>query len=170
MPDTGRYHGSDPATSPLTVPDRPTPSFDTTTEQTRSRTAQEPLPTTVKDSLAAQLAQAVLRTPGVVRLEPTLKDAVRRLSRSAAAGPGTSDPRRLATGTVDGVRVSVQEGLASVVIDITISGATSALHTARAVQAAALHTLQTTRTPVRTVSVTVLSIEQTDLQPLITTG
>ena len=118
------------------------------------------------DSLAPELARVVLNTPGVVRLEPTLKDAVRRLTRRARAGTAGGGPPPGPTG---GIRITSHAGSVNAIIDIAVTNTSSALSTARAVQSAALDTLYVASAQAPTVTVNVLSIEEV-LTPTAASG
>lgn len=90
--------------------------------------------------LSERLALAVLRTPGVVRLEPTLKHALRRLAVGRPAGTSAATPPG-ASPVADGVRLTVAEGTAAAIVDVTISSGHQALATAETIQQAGLETL-----------------------------
>lgn len=111
------------------------------------------------DTLIQDLATVVRNTPGVLRLEPTLKDTVRQLRSRQRAN---SDPQNRQPGPTDGIKVTSDAATINVIIDIAVLNAASALHTARAVQSAAMVALQIALTQTATVTVNVLSIEAPD--------
>lgn len=107
------------------------------------------------DDLRHAAAAAVLVVPGVVRLEPSLADALHQLRTTTLGGvTGHQDLHSAA----DGVRVTRHADTVDVHVDLTTATARPASQTARAVQdalgaAVAAHHL----TPGR-VSVTVLRL------------
>lgn len=108
--------------------------------QGRTHAAPEPA------ALIALLAAAALDTPGVIRLEPTLKNALRRLK-----GGDLSEP--------DGITIITKDGKSTVTIDIAVSSDPCALDTACALQQGARQVLQSGWSRYATVRVNVLSIE-----------
>lgn len=156
MPDTGHQvdMGPDPApkasdrtggTGP-TVPDR----------HHSTRGKPETIVGAPPATLVPDLARTVLGTPGVLRLEPTLKDAIRRLDPRKRVEAAR---RHTMPGQTDGIRITINEATVSVVIDVAVLNTASALNTARAVQSAAIVALQMALTQTATVNVNVLSIE-----------
>lgn len=100
-------------------------------------------------ALIALLAAAALDTPGVIRLEPTLKNALRRLKGGDLSGD---------TGP-DGITVVTNDGTTTITIDIAVSSDACALDTASALHQGARQVLQTGGWHNATVRVNVLSIE-----------
>ncbi|GAA1846421.1 hypothetical protein GCM10009714_30530 [Microlunatus capsulatus] len=106
-------------------------------------------PSVDDDALASALVTAVLATPGVVRLEPTLQAALRRLRRDRGAGAGPPGELRL-TRRGDVVDVGV---------DLVTAPDAQARRTAEAVRERLRSQLAASGLRVGALSVSVLSIE-----------
>ena len=157
MPDTGHHADVVPAPAPPRTSDRSVRTAPTVPD--RYHNARGKPETTVgalPTSLVPDLARTVLGTPGVLRLEPTLKDAIRRLDPRKRVEAAR---RHTMPGQSDGIRITIDEATVNVIIDVAVLNTASALNTARAVQSAAIVALQMALTQTATVNVNILSIE-----------
>lgn len=84
------------------------------------------------DALRASAAAAVSVVPGVVRIEPTLTNALRQL-RTATLAKATGAPPR-AYSAADGIRLTRHGDVVDLRADIVITTERSADHTAQAVR------------------------------------
>ncbi|SDS92258.1 hypothetical protein SAMN04488543_2649 [Friedmanniella luteola] len=109
--------------------------------------ADGPEPVVADDALSSSLVTAVLATPGVVRLEPTLQAALRRLGGSTGTG---------ATGEV---RVTRRGEIVDLSVDVVTEPDAQARRTAEAVRARLRTLLAEQGLQAGSVSVSVLSIE-----------
>ncbi len=157
MPDTGNQVDMGPDPAPPKASDRIGGTAPTVPDRHHSTPGK---PETIVGGLPASLvpdvARTVLGTPGVLRLEPTLKDAIRRLDPRKRVEAAR---RHTTPGQTDGIRITINEATIHVVIDVAVLSTASALNTARAVQSAAIVALQMALTQTATVNVNVLSIE-----------
>ncbi|MDQ1058169.1 putative alkaline shock family protein YloU [Arthrobacter globiformis] len=108
--------------------------------------------------IADLAARTALDTPGVLRLEPTLKNFLTHL------GKGTvQNLRRTDTGTTparhDGVFVTVHNGIADVQLDIATDIAFPALNVAQAVREQITRTISYTGLIPGRIDISVLAIE-----------
>ena len=134
-----------------------------------------PAPTVIQAAdatLADSLAAAVLATPGVLRLEPTLQDSLRRYSAATTQPlPIPGGPSGNVAGS-SAITITHRPGpthLAEtqVSVDIATSPAASTLQIARAVRQSILDCLQLNRHQPGAIHVNVLSIEPTPAPPSI---
>ncbi|MEP6651080.1 MAG: hypothetical protein ABJA74_14405 [Lapillicoccus sp.] len=88
-----------------------------------------------KAEIVEQLEQAVLGIAGVVRLVPSLKDAISRLRTMRPSGSQRSEPNPHRTG--DGITLTITDDAVTAVLVVSVRARTSVLDTALAVQAAA---------------------------------
>lgn len=100
-------------------------------------------------AVAQLVADAVLATPGVVRIEPSLSGALRHLTSLSAREPRSP---------VDGVKVAVDAGLLTIAVDVSVRSIAPALDIVSDAQhrvAAALadHHLSLSRIDLRILSV-----------------
>ena len=159
MPDrhqplpTGAQPAGDPPTGD--VPARVPPIVTAGTPVTDHAASVAALPPAdLSKRLSAHLAHAILDTPGVVRLEPALKDALRRLSFGTPTGPNPVD-QQPPSGPANSVRLTLAAGTVAAVVDITITAEHPALTTARNAQHAGLSALTDVLTEPTAVSLTV---------------
>ena len=109
--------------------------------------------------LSEQVAATVLATPGIIRLEPTLRSALRRLAGGAAervVGAGAAE--RAATDQLVGVRLVAS--LVDVTVDVVTSSTVPARVTAELVQQRIVALLADAGLQPGAVTVTVLSVER----------
>lgn len=84
------------------------------------------------DELRQAAAAAVNALPTVVRLEPTLSNALRRLQAAAAARAAATE--QTAYSAADGIRLARHGDLIDIHVDITVTSTQAANLTAQAVQ------------------------------------
>lgn len=106
-------------------------------------------------ALAELVARAIRTTPGVVRLEPTMKNSLNRLMAKGTAKVGRSGR---AAG-IDGIVLSVRDGLTAAAVDITTDTNHAAVDVADAVQRTVHELLSTHGQQPGPISVNVLSVE-----------
>lgn len=121
-----------------------------------------PEPAADGSSIEQRLARAVGDVSGVVRLEPSLARAVRRLAQRAAS-PDAS-PDTAPDDAPDGVTVTCRDELLDVGVEVSVTGPGTALETAVAVREAVLGELSVASLRPGAVSVRVLSVETTDAE------
>ncbi|MGM0929385.1 MAG: hypothetical protein ACQEXN_06730 [Actinomycetota bacterium] len=122
--------------------------------------SERPLePRLINSDLVADLAaRAALETPGVLRLEPTLKNLLAHLGSGAAQILGRnrvdSTPTRR-----DGVFATVRDGVADIHLDIATDIAYAALTVAQAVRGQITGALSRTGLTPGRIDIAVLAIE-----------
>lgn len=84
------------------------------------------------DELRASAAAAVSAVPGVVRIEPTLSNALRRLRTATVAKAAGAPPR--AYSAADGIRLTRHGVVVDVRVDIVVTTERPAHRTAQAVR------------------------------------
>ncbi|MCY0905326.1 Asp23/Gls24 family envelope stress response protein [Arthrobacter sp. H14-L1] len=108
--------------------------------------------------VASLAARTALETPGVLRLEPTVQGFLARLGPAALQrlyNPASQD----GTYRDDGVRVSINDNVALVHLDIATDIAYTALNVAEIVQQRVRENIGHTGLAVGPVDVTILAIE-----------
>ncbi|MDN5765523.1 MAG: hypothetical protein L0H96_07045 [Humibacillus sp.] len=118
-----------------------------------------PEPAADGNSIEQRVARAVGDVSGVVRLEPSLARAVRRLAQRAASPDASPED------APDGVTVTRREELLDVVVEISVTGPGTALETAVAVREVVLGELSVASLRPGAVSVRVLAVETIDAGP-----
>ncbi|WGW12319.1 hypothetical protein LWF01_00700 [Saxibacter everestensis] len=115
-----------------------------------------------RERLAAVIAQTVLDTAGVIRLEPTLKNAISRLNARAAreAAARLNSVPSVDRGGQDGILLSLHQDGADVVIDIATDARYTALEIAEQVQGRIAHVLSESGVGRTQVKVSILAIEK----------
>ncbi len=117
----------------------------------------------ISSHLIADLAaRTALETPGVLRLEPTLKSLLNRL------GTGTiKNLRRTDTRTTparhDGVFVTIHHGIADIQLDIATDIAFTALNVAQAVREQIARTISHTGLSPGRIDISILAIEHSHI-------
>lgn len=108
--------------------------------------------------IAAIAAREARRTPGVLRLEPTVGRLVLRLRRAAADALRRS-PVPEASSTADGISAWVIDGTAALSLDIATDVEFNALDVAAELQARITSAIAATGLAAGPVNITVLAIE-----------
>ncbi len=116
----------------------------------------------IDGGVIADLAmRAALDTPGVLRLEPTLRNLVAGLgSRLGRNVPGVAE--RIKTSRHDGVWVTIRDGRADVQVDIATDMAFTALAVAESLQHLIRQRISVTGLDAGKIDVTVLAVESRD--------
>lgn len=108
--------------------------------------------------IAALAAREARRTPGVLRLEPTVGHLVLMLRR-AAADTLRRSPGRDAAATPDGITAWVADGTAALTLDIATDVEFNALDVAAELQSRITSAIAATGLTAGPVNITVLAIE-----------
>lgn len=111
--------------------------------------------------LAEMLERSLSELPGVIRLEPTLKSTLMRMgsaSRRSAQKWFSPDGRTVSTGR-DGIHLRIDDGVAHLMIELATDISYSSVETAKAVQQAAVETVERAGLRTGSVDVSILSIE-----------
>ncbi|MET4097699.1 hypothetical protein [Arthrobacter sp. UYCu712] len=110
------------------------------------------------DLIADLAARTALDTPGVLRLEPTLKNLLTRLRKGTIQNLRRADTRTT-PGRHDGVFVTVHNGIADVQLDIATDIAFAALSVAQAVREQITRAISHTGLTPGRIDISVLAIE-----------
>ncbi|MGF9664245.1 hypothetical protein AAIH25_20505 [Arthrobacter crystallopoietes] len=110
------------------------------------------------DLVADLAARAALDTPGVLRLEPTLKNLLTNLGSGAAQILGRNRADSTPTRR-DGVFATVRDGVADIHLDIATDIAYAALTVAQAVRGQIIRSLSRTGLTPGRIDIAVLAIE-----------
>jgi uncharacterized alkaline shock family protein YloU len=108
--------------------------------------------------IADLAARTALDTPGVLRLEPTLKNLLTHLGKGTIENLRRTDTRTTPT-RHDGVFVTVHNGIADVQLDIATDIAFAALNVAQAVREHITQTLSHTGLVPGRIDISILAIE-----------
>jgi hypothetical protein len=137
-------------TAQLPVPTEPTPASGPIASSTASALRA------ATDALRDELAAAAEGVPGVARLEPTLRNALRRLQ----AGTTVLANGRGARSAADGIELHRRLDVVDVHVDLVTCAGLPAAATARSVRAAMAAVLRAHDLQPGTLTVAVLSVER----------